>query len=73
MNSSNTNSKKSFNTNSKNSSNSKSNLNFEKCKEIMSKKQIIKMLSIKDIIIGATGTVIPFVVLLLIVAGILVI
>ena len=63
----------SSNTNSKNNSNSKNNLNFEKCKEIMSKKQIIKMFSIKDIIIGATGTVIPFVVLLLIVAGLIVI
>jgi hypothetical protein len=70
MNSSNTNKNSS---NIKNSSNSKNNLNFEKCKEIMSKKQIIKMFSIKDIIIGASGTVFPFVILLIIVAGILVI
>ena len=58
-----------------NSKNSVNNINqeFEKCKEIMSKKQILKMFDIKGIIIGATGTVIPFVILLLIVAGLIVI
>ena len=66
--------------------NSKSNLNqslnkknkpspneVEKCKVVMSKSELMPMMDIKGIIIGSVGTLIPWIVLLLIVCGIIVI
>jgi len=52
---------------------SSSNNNIEKCKKILMDKQLIPMLSIKDIIVGSIGTVIPWLILLIIVGFIIVI
>ena len=61
------------NSNTKANANTKANNNaFEKCKEIIMKKQV-PMLYIQNIVIGSVGTVIPWVVLLLIVGFIIVV
>ena len=52
---------------------SSSDNNVEKCKKILLNKQLIPMLSIKDIIIGSIGTVIPWLILLIIVGFIIII
>jgi len=59
-----------INNNKKNSSNSS---NIEKCKTLLMSKPMIPMLSIKNIIIGSIGTLIPWIILLFIVAFIIVI
>lgn len=52
--------------------NNPSNNNFEKCKTIMSKKQLIPLLSIRDIV-GGTYMVVPWFILLVIVMIIIII
>ena len=53
--------------------NSSANNNVERCKKILMNKQLIPMLSIKDIIAGSVGTVIPWLILLIIVGFIIII
>jgi len=50
-----------------------SNNNIEHCKKILMNKQFIPMLSIKDIIVGSVGTVIPWLILLIIVGFIIIV
>jgi hypothetical protein len=47
--------------------------NIEKCKRMLMNKQFIPMLSIKNIIAGSVGTVVPWIVLLIIVSIIILI
>jgi len=56
-----------------NKTNNSMNNTVEKCKKIMMNKQLIAMLSIKDIVAGSIGTVIPWLVLLIIVGFIIVV
>ena len=50
-----------------------SNNNIEHCKKVLMNKQLIPMLSIKNIIAGSIGTVIPWLILLIIVGFIIII
>jgi len=52
---------------------SNSNNEIEKCKKLLAGQSMIPMFSIKDLIVGRVGTVIPWVILLLIVAFIIII
>ena len=52
--------------NSGNSSNSSNEI--EKCKKVLAGQAMIPMFSIKNLIVGRVGTVIPWVILLFIVA-----
>lgn len=59
-----------------NSINSKKNTikdNIEKCKELLLRSPLIPLFSIKDIIGGAVGTVIPWTILLIIIGFIIII
>lgn len=59
-----------------NSINSKKNTikdNIEKCKELLLRNPLIPLFSIKDIIGGAVGTVIPWTILLIIIGFIIII
>lgn len=59
-----------------NSINSKKNTvkdNIEKCKELLLRNPLIPLFSIKDIIGGAIGTVIPWTILLIIIGFIIII
>ena len=56
-----------------NSITNNSNNEIEKCKKILAGQAMIPMFSIKDLIVGRVGTVIPWVILLLIVAFIIII
>ena len=59
-----------------NSINSKNNTvkdNIEKCKELLLRNPLIPLFSIKDIIGGAVGTVIPWTILLIIIGFIIII
>jgi hypothetical protein len=59
-----------------NSINSKNNTvkdNIEKCKELLLRSPLIPLFSIKDIIGGAVGTVIPWTILLIIIGFIIII
>jgi hypothetical protein len=47
--------------------------NIEKCKRMLMNKQLIPMLSIKNIVAGSVGTVVPWIVLLIIVSIIILI
>lgn len=49
------------------------NVNIEKCKKALMSKEMIPMLSIKNIIIGSVGTLIPWIILLFIVGIIIII
>ena len=49
------------------------NNNIEHCKKILMSKQLIPMLSIKDIIVGSIGTVIPWLILLIVIGFIIII
>jgi hypothetical protein len=49
------------------------NNNIEKCKKVLMSKPLMAMFSIKDIIAGSVGTVIPWSILLIIVAIIIVV
>jgi hypothetical protein len=62
-----------INNNKKNSNSSNNSSNIEKCKTLLMSKPMIPMLSIKNIIIGSIGTLIPWIILLFIVAFIIVI
>lgn len=66
-----TNKNASNSSNSNNSSNSSNEI--EKCKKILAGQMMIPMFSIKDLIVGRIGTVIPWVILLFIVAFIIII
>ena len=46
---------------------------IEKCKKLLAGQAMIPMFSIKDLIVGRVGTVIPWVILLFIVAFIIII
>ena len=50
-----------------NTSNSSINNNIEKCKTLLMNKPLMAMFSIKDIAAGSVGTVIPWLILLIIV------
>ena len=66
----------SFSNNLSNSSNSKKNVikdNIERCKKILLSSPLIPLFSIKDIIGGAVGTVIPWTILLIIIGFIIII
>ncbi len=54
------------------SNNQANNAEVERCKSIMSKKEILPMFSIKNIIVSSTYTMIPWFIILVI-AGMLVI
>ena len=59
-----------------NSVNNKKNTfkdNIEKCKELLLRNPLIPLFSIKDIIGGAIGTVIPWTILLIIIGFIIII
>jgi hypothetical protein len=59
-----------------NSINSKKNTvkdNIERCKELLLRSPLIPLFSIKDIIGGAVGTVIPWTILLIIIGFIIII
>ena len=47
--------------------------NIEKCKELLLRSPLIPLFSIKDIIGGAVGTVIPWTILLIIIGFIIII
>jgi lipopolysaccharide/colanic/teichoic acid biosynthesis glycosyltransferase len=47
--------------------------NIEKCKKILMSKPLMAMFSIKDIVAGSVGTVVPWCILLIIVAIIIVV
>jgi len=47
--------------------------NIEECKKLLSTTQLMPMFSIKNIVVGATGTVIPWTILLIIVGIIIII
>ena len=47
--------------------------NIEKCKELLLRNPLIPLFSIKDIIGGAVGTVIPWTILLIIIGFIIII
>jgi len=49
------------------------NVNLEKCKKALMGRQLMPMLSIKNIVAGSVGTVIPWIILLVIVAIIILI
>jgi hypothetical protein len=49
------------------------NIDINKFKKVFSEQKTIPMLSIKNIIIGSTGTVVPWVILLILVALIILI
>ena len=53
--------------------NTNSNTNIEKCKKLLMDKPMIPMLSIKNIIVGGVGTVIPWIILLFIVCFLIII
>tara|TARA_A100001015_G_scaffold274446_1_gene330828 strand:+ start:1106 stop:1273 length:168 start_codon:yes stop_codon:yes gene_type:complete len=52
--------------------NNPTNNNIEKCKTVMSKKQLIPLLSIRDVV-GGTYMVIPWTILLIIVGIVIII
>lgn len=56
-----------------NSINTSQTNNVERCKKVLMDQQMIPMLSIKNIIVGGVGTVIPWVILLFIVCFIIII
>ena len=49
------------------------NIDLEKCKKALMQKQLIPMLSIKNIVAGSVGTVVPWVILLILVGLIIII
>jgi hypothetical protein len=49
------------------------NVNIEKCKKALMGKQLMPMLSIKNIVIGSVGTLVPWIILLFIVMIIIII
>ena len=49
------------------------NNTIEKCKTLLMDKPLIAMLSIKDIVAGSVGTVLPWIILLLIVGFIIIV
>jgi hypothetical protein len=59
--------------NSINSKKNNSGDNIEKCKELLLRNPLIPLFSIKDIIGGAVGTVIPWTILLIIIGFIIII
>jgi hypothetical protein len=53
--------------------NSSLNNNIEKCKSLLMNKPLMAMFSIKDIVAGSVGTVIPWFILLIIVGFIIIV
>jgi hypothetical protein len=49
------------------------NVNLEKCKKALMDRSPIPMLSIKNIIVGSVGTVVPWIILLILVSIIIII
>ena len=59
--------------NNSNSTKNALNQNIEKCKTLLMSRPMVPMFDIKGLVVGTIGTVIPWVVLLIIVAFIIVV
>jgi hypothetical protein len=59
--------------NNSNSAKNTLNQNIEKCKTLLMSRPMVPMFDVKDIVIGTIGTVVPWFVLLIIVAFIIVV